>query len=63
MKLYICRRWHYQGGEFMGALLINADNLEEAIKIFKEAERGGPPKSVLEIDLSTKGVKYDDETR
>jgi len=62
LELYECRRWADSAGKWMGALLINADSPEEAIKIFKEAE-GNEPKSVKVIDLSIKGIRYDDEFR
>lgn len=65
MKLYKCARYPYSDAgkdEWMGALLIFADNPEEAISIFREFDRGRTPEQVIEIKMA-KGIAYDDFMR
>jgi len=59
LKLYVC----YRGKEaWRGALLIFAENENEAKKIFMRREFGKEPYSIEEIK-PRKGVIYDDYTR
>jgi hypothetical protein len=65
MKLYKCTRYPYSDirkDKWMGSLLILADNVEEAEKIFTDSEHGRIPEQIIEIEM-TRGILHDDFMR
>ena len=63
MKLYKCTRYEEDWGEgWMGALLIFADSIDDAIIEFKEWEHGNKPIQVIELEMK-KGIVYNDYRR
>ena len=59
MNLYECRRG---SKAWKGALLIYAENEEEAIKIYTDAEDSNVPYSIKKIDIK-RGIIYNDYLR
>lgn len=62
MPIYECRRSKHG---YMGALIIKAYNVDEAIKYYKAFERGidSIPFKISEIGNDINGVIYDDDPR
>ena len=61
MKVWAIER---EEGGWMGALIIVADSEEEALEIFKKyVEDCYEPGEIKELDISKKGVIYNDDPR